>query len=205
MKRSWCLLGAMSFLLAAGAANAAEPATDNILVRRAVHVCASCHGEGGDSKVAVYPKLAGQQPNYVVAQLKAFRDQKRFETDTQAYMWGISALLDDEAIQGLADYYAVQPPAQGKGGNAVLIKQGKKIYHDGIPPKGVRACAACHGDNAEGAAVFPRLSGQHASYVYNQLKVFRTKLRPHGIVMTGQTKALSETEMQAVAQYVQSR
>lgn len=205
MKKSLGLMGAMLVLLGTGGARAAEPATDNIMVRRAVHVCAACHGEGGDSKVAVYPKLAGQQPNYVVAQLKAFRDQKRFETDTQAYMWGISALLDDEAIQGLADYYAAQPPAPGKGGNAALIKQGKKIYHDGIPSKGVRACAACHGEDAEGAAVFPRLSGQHASYVVTQLKVFRTKLRPHGIVMTGQTKALSETEMAAVAQYVQSR
>jgi cytochrome c553 len=205
MKRSAGLLGALWMAFGAAGALGAEPDTDNIMVRRAFHVCAACHGEGGDSKIAVYPKLAGQQPAYVVAQLKAFRDQKRFETDTQAYMWGISALLDDAAIQGLADYYAAQPPAPGKVGNAALVKQGKKIYHEGIAAKGVRPCASCHGEDAEGAAVFPRLSGQHADYVANQLKVFRTKLRPHGIVMTGQTKALSPAEIQAVAHYVQSR
>lgn len=205
MKRSAGLLGALWMAFSTAGAIGAEPDTDNILARRAVHICAACHGEGGDSKIAVYPKLAAQQPAYVIAQLKAFRDQKRFEMDTQAYMWGISALLDDAAIQGLADYYAAQPPAQGKVGNAALVKQGKKIYHEGIAAKGVRPCASCHGEDAEGAAVFPRLSGQHADYVASQLKVFRTRLRPHGVVMTGQTKALSPAEIQAVAHYVQSR
>jgi cytochrome c553 len=200
------VLLASLLISAAGPALAADAAkTDNDTVRRAIQVCAACHGPNGNSAVAVYPRLAGQQALYTAAQLKAFRDQKRFETDTQAYMWGISALLDDDTIQGLADYYAAQAPAPGKAGNPSLIRKGQEIYAKGVPASGVRACASCHGDNAEGAAGFPRLAGQHAAYVSAQLQVYQTKLRPHGIVMTESTKGLTKAERLAVAEYVQSR
>lgn len=183
---------------------AADAKAERESVRRAVHVCDACHGEGGRSTVAVYPKLAGQQPLYIAAQLRAFRDQKRHETDIQAYMWGISALLDDETIEGLAEHYANQPPAPGKPGKPALTRLGKQIFHEGVPARDIRACATCHGDNAEGAAGFPRLAGQHAAYVANSLKVFRTRLRPHGVVMTAMTKDLTPNEILAVAEYVQS-
>lgn len=205
MKRSAGLLGVAWMAFAATGAFGAEPDTDNIMVRRAIHVCAACHGEGGDSKLAVYPKLAGQQPAYVVAQLKAFRDQKRFETDTQAYMWGISALLSDEQIEGFADYYAAQKPAPGKSTHSKLEAEGKAIYEKGLPAKGVLPCKQCHGDNAEGAAGFPRLAGQRADYVYKQLQAFRTPLRPHGVVMRNEIAAMTPQQLKAVAAYVQSR
>lgn len=205
MKLVWNLACAVFVTAISGAVQAAEQGTDSVMVRRAIHVCGACHGEDGNSNVAIYPRLAGQQQRYIVAQLKAFRDQKRQETDPQAYMWGISALLDDATIEGLAEYYASQTPTKNKSGKASLVKKGKEIYEIGIPEKGVRACAACHGDNAEGAEVFPRLAGQHANYVFNQMQIFRTRLRPHGVVMTKMTKDLSVEEMRAVAEYVQSK
>ncbi len=186
-------------------ARAGEPAADKARVERAVHVCAACHGEGGRSAAAVFPSLAGQTPLYVIAQLKDFRGQMRAETDVQAYMWGVSALLDDETIRGLADYYAGQSPAPGKKGNPKLVELGQKIFAEGVPARGVRACATCHGDNAEGASVFPRLAGQHADYVFRQLKGFGSRLRPHGVLMKSETAHMSEVEMRAVAEYVQSR
>lgn len=207
MRNASRTIGAVCLAAAAASAAFGQDAarSDLPMVQRAVHVCASCHGEGGNSTAPVFPKLAGQQPNYTVAQLKAFRDQKRYETDTQAYMWGISALLDDDTIQGLADYFAAQTPAPGKTGNPALMKKGKEIFEQGIPAKGVRACASCHGENAEGAAVFPRLAGQHAAYVVNQLNVFHTRLRPHGVIMSRMTQNLSAAEIRAVAEYVQSK
>ena len=81
-------------------------------VQRAVHVCASCHGDEGRSTNKLAPSLAGQMRNYTIRQLKDFRDKTRSETDTQAYMWGISALLTDDQIEGLADYYSQQQPAK---------------------------------------------------------------------------------------------
>ena len=176
------------------------------VVERAIHVCNACHGEGGNSPAPIYPKLAAQQPLYLAEQLKLFRAQKRSDSSPQAYMWGISALLDDATIQGLADYYAAQTPKPGKAANPKLMEQGKRIYAQGIPAHNVAACASCHGDNAEGASVFPRLAGQHAEYIVKQLQEFRTKLRPHGVVMAERVvKNMTPDEMRAVAAYLQSR
>ena len=192
-------------LLMVATVNAQEPKSDPGTVQRVVHVCAACHGDEGHSVVPVYPRLAGQMPLYTIAQLRDFRAQTRAESDWQAYMWGISALLDDETIAGLAAYYAEQKPAPGKPGIAKLVEAGRKIYEQGISVRGVRACASCHGDNAEGASVFPRLAGQHAEYVVRQLKVFRTRLRPHGVIMADESRNLTDDELRALAQYVQSR
>jgi cytochrome c553 len=169
-------------------------------VRRAVHVCAACHGEEGRSANRSIPSLAAQSRQYLIGQLRDFRSQTRSETGTLAYMWGVSALLDDAAINGLADYYAAQSPAAGKPGNAARVAAGRKIFVEGMPARGVRACASCHSDGGEGVAAFPRLAGQHADYVYAQLKVFGTRLRPHGVVMQAETHSMSS----AVAEYVQS-
>jgi cytochrome c553 len=205
MKTLCALMWMAALAIASCPASAQESKVDPDQVRRAVHVCAACHGEGGNSTVAMFPKLAGQQAAYTIAQLTAFRTQKRAEQDAQAYMWGISALLDDDTIQALGEYFASQTPAPGKPGDAKLTRKGKQIYMEGMPSKGVQACRTCHGDDAEGASVFPRLAGQHAQYVFNQLKIFGTRLRPHGIVMMGVTKNMTPGEMRAVAEYVQSR
>lgn len=196
------LLAALA--LAAGAVRAQDVPAGQETVRRAIHVCAACHGEGGRSQTAAVPSLAGQMPQYLIAQLKDFRSQTRAETGTRAYMWGVSALLDDSVIGGLAEYYAAQPPAPGKPGQASLVQAGRKLFVDGAPARGVRACATCHGVGGEGAAGFPRLAGQRADYVLAQLKVFGTKLRPHGVLMQNEIHSMTPAELRAVAAYVQS-
>lgn len=175
------------------------------VVQRAVHVCASCHGDEGRSKDKLAPSLAGQMREYTIRQLKDFRSQARSETDIQAYMWGISALLTDEQIEGLADYYAAQKPAAPRSRNPKLEAAGKALFFKGVPDKGVRDCASCHGEQAEGASGFPRLAGLHADYVYRQLRAFRTPLRPHGVLMKNETQALTETQLRELAAYVASR
>jgi len=180
--------------------------TTSETVRRAVHVCASCHGEGGRSDKAINPSLAGQHSQYLQRQLRDFRSQSRSEASLTAYMWGVSALLDDDTIAGLADYYAAQKPLPGRAGNARLVAAGRKIYEQGLPLRGVRACADCHGDDAEGQAGFPRLAGQHAGYITSQLRLLRaTPLRPHGVLMKGELRGMTDADIKAVAAYVQSR
>lgn len=183
----------------------AQDVTGTDTARRAVHVCASCHGDGGRSASGAYPSLAGQSAVYTVRQLKDFRAQQRAEADQKAYMWGVSALLDDETIQSLADYYAAQPPASGHA--AASPKQlalGRKIFTEGLSARNVRACASCHGEKAEGQAAFPRLAGQQADYLYRQLEGFGTKLRPHGVLMKEEAAGLTAPEKRALAVYLQS-
>jgi cytochrome c553 len=185
-------------------ARSQDVAGEQETVRRAIRVCSACHGENGRSQQRAIPSLAGQMPQYLIAQLKDFRGQTRAEPGTKAYMWGVSALLDDAMITGLADYYAAQPPAPGRRGRPALVNSGKRIFAEGIPIRGVRACASCHGERGEGAAAFPRLAGQQADYVYAQLKLFGTRLRPHGVIMKEETRPMTPPEMRAVAEYVQS-
>src|SRR6516162_10008059 len=89
---------------------AGEPPPD---IAGIVHVCSSCHGPGGHSISSTFPRLAGQQKDYLVAQLTAFRDHKRADPHAQTYMWGMAARLSDENIDGIATYYSSQAPVAG--------------------------------------------------------------------------------------------
>lgn len=202
MRKTPFLFVAILALAGPGAVLAAE----QTLVERAIHVCNACHGEGGVSTSPAYPKLAGQPALYSQEQLKKFRSQGRSDSSPQGYMWGISALLDDATIAGLADYYAEQKAVPGKAGDPKLSAQGKQIFEKGIPAKGIPACTQCHGQNGEGASVFPRIASQHAEYTVRQLNEFNTKLRPHGTVMKDNVaKKMTAAEMKAVAAYLQSK
>lgn len=205
--RPAALAAALSLACTLGAAWAQGPASKAELpaVQRAVHVCASCHGDFGRSTHKLYPALAGQTREYMIRQMKDFRDQARAETDIQAYMWGISALLTDEQIEGLADYYAAQTPLPGKSRNAKLEAEGKQIFEQGVGDHTVRACTSCHGTNAQGDGAAPRLAGLHADYVFRQLQAFKTPLRRHGNVMKSEAMALNDAQMKALAAYVMSK
>jgi cytochrome c553 len=66
-------------------------------------LCAMCHlGElKGQNEI---PRLAGQQPDYVVKQLKDFRERKR--TNDAGNMTSVSRNLSDDDIANLAQYIA---------------------------------------------------------------------------------------------------
>ncbi len=175
--------------------------------RLAAQVCASCHGPRGDSISPAFPKIAGQRAEYLESQLKAFRDRTRADPMAQAYMWGMTSQLSDDSIKKLAAFYAAQKPASGKLGDAKLAQSGKVIHETGIPQAKVQACIGCHGKNAEGNAVFPRLAGQHAEYLVKQLVLFKSSLREGGNapIMHGITTGMSFEQMGAVAAYLMSK
>ncbi len=175
--------------------------------RLATQVCASCHGPRGDSISPAFPKIAGQRAEYLESQLKAFRDRTRADPMAQAYMWGMTSQLSDDSIKRLAVFYAGQKPASGKRGNAKLVQSGRAIYEGGIPEAKVQACITCHGKNAEGNTMFPRLAGQHAEYLVKQLVLFKNSLREGGNapIMHGITTGMSFEQMQAVAAYLMSK
>jgi len=79
-------------------------AQENDARRLATEVCGSCHGPRGESISPAFPRLAGQQAQYLEEQLKAFRDRTRADPMAQAYMWGMSSQLDDRTISALAAY-----------------------------------------------------------------------------------------------------
>ncbi len=178
----------------------------NILPKTlALQVCSNCHGVTGISESPNFPALAAQSQEYLVAQLKSFKSHGRADPAGFEYMWGISARLSDEQIDGLATYFSSQRPRVGKVKNPELQSEGKSIFEQGIAASSTPACSACHGAKGEGMAQFPRLAGQHADYLVKQLMVFqRTDERPAGAVMKDITHALTPKNMENVAAYLEA-
>ncbi len=69
-----------------------------------VAACMACHSPGaGGNALAVYPSLKGQHTQYLVSQLKKFRDATR-ANDPGNMMRGISKRMSDEEMMAVAAY-----------------------------------------------------------------------------------------------------
>ena len=181
-----------------------QPAADVQNARdMAIGVCGICHGPGGNSVNPMFPRLAGQQAWYLKQQLISFRDQTRGDPYAIAYMWGMASGLSDPTIDALAQYFSQQKTGPGKPHRAAVLAQGKAIYEHGIPSQGLPACAECHGPQALGGSMTPRLAGQHAEYILKQLASFKSNMR-NVAVMHGVAGTLHEKQMQTVADYLES-
>lgn len=69
--------------------------------------CSGCHGSNGISQIPMYPNLAGQKEQYLVLQLKAFRDGQR----KNMIMAPMAASLTDTDIDNISTYFANLNPA----------------------------------------------------------------------------------------------
>ncbi len=172
----------------------------------AQQVCSNCHGVTGNSISPNFPNLAGQTEPYFVAQLSGFKSHGRRDPAGFEYMWGLSRSLTEDQMKLLAAYYTRQTPvSQPIEGDRERFVAGKSIFEGGVPAKGIPACATCHGAEAKGNAVFPRLAGQHVAYIAKQLLVFqRTDERPEGSLMKTVAHDLTAQNIVDVASYLQA-
>jgi cytochrome c553 len=166
--------------------------------------CAACHRQDGISRAEIFPNLAGQQKDYMVAQLTAFRDHTRQDRDAKTYMWGVAAGLSDATIAELAADYAAKSPAAPPAGKRNGGAAGEAIFAKGVAAHGVLACASCHGSQGEGNAAIPRLAGQHVDYLVVQLRAFASGSRDNA-VMHLVAAGITPEEMNAVSAYLSSR
>jgi cytochrome c553 len=72
--------------------------------------CGQCHGAAGQGVGNTFPTLAGQSAEYIMRQLKAWKDGKRIN-DPLHLMTGISSKLNDDQVAAVAAYYASLPVA----------------------------------------------------------------------------------------------
>jgi cytochrome c553 len=191
----------LGVLLATSACTDNHAGSTDQVVAGTEHVCSSCHGADGRSVSPTFPRLAGQQQEYLDVQLKAFRDHSRADPHAHTYMWGMAARLSDPTIDGLAAFYSHQPPAPGTPGGQAEVVAGEKIFREGIADKDVPACMTCHGEKADGNGVIPRLAGQHRSYLEGQLEAFAVNSRANEI-MHENSKNLSAEQISQVAAYL---
>ena len=72
--------------------------------------CWSCHGKDGKTTILPnYPKIAGQNVQYIIQQMQDIKSGARANRDAAA-MKGIMVLVNDNEIPLLADYISKMKP-----------------------------------------------------------------------------------------------
>jgi len=166
--------------------------------------CTACHGPEGNSVSPLWPNIAGQNANYLLAQMKAFKDGSRVDP----LMSSQAMLLSDEDMANLAVYFEGLPAAAQSIADENLLERGEALYRGGNKEDKASACLACHGPSGRGnpAAIYPALQGQHAAYTAKQLNAYAdgdrtTDGKTH--MMRDIAANLDKDDIAALSSYVQ--
>jgi cytochrome c553 len=195
MKTTCWLIAALAALTLAPAA-ASDQARAEAIVQG---TCFICHGVDGESSSPVFPRLAGQHARYIERQLGDYKSGRR----TSGTMKPMVEDLSPADFKALGAYFEARKPMAHKVDDPELAQTGRLVFLRGNPTSGVAACAGCHGANGAGTDTLPRLAGQHAQYIENQLKAFDKRERTNdNAVMHGIASKLTELELKAVAAFI---
>jgi cytochrome c553 len=188
------------------AAVAKHAAVSQAEVQNKATYCRTCHGlsaQGFIARVPV-PRLAGQPPEYIENQLQALKSRRRVDP----FMSNVARVLSPEMIKALSVQFKDFNPAPSQPGPRDLMPAGKKIFEEGVPEAEIPPCSACHGDDAKGAAEFPRLAGQPNDYIIQELKEWNARrgLDPanpdNAAIMAPIAAKLTPHQIAALAAYV---
>lgn len=147
--------------------------------------CAGCHGENANSQKGDTPSLAGQDADYIVTALYAYKNDTRQHDD----MKNAVLALDKKAMRKLANYYS-RLPAQKP---TVHVMEAPEIL--------AQKCDRCHGkDGGKPDADKPRIAGQRQAYLVKALLAYRNKERQNSM-MYNMVAELSRVEIEAIAAY----
>jgi len=103
--------------------------------------------------------------------------------------------IDEESIQNMSLYYALQEPRRTSAGGSGDVEAGRAA---------AQACSGCHGaDGNVTAADMPTLAGQDALYLAAALRAYAEGQRDHAQMLTASAE-LSDADIEAmVAFYAQ--
>jgi len=162
--------------------------------------------DGSGNATANFPRLAGQDVDYMVKQLKDFASGDRANYPT---MKNIAGGLSEQQMYDVGAYYAgKQISVEGADASQDMLKLGERIAKQGLAKKGVPACSSCHGPEGRGIPpVFPQIGGQHASYIAKQLTDWQAGNRANdpAQMMKDVAPKLSDEQKQAVGAYFSNR
>ena len=161
--------------------------------------CGACHGPNGQATAPIYPSLAGQNAQYITKQLTDFVAGRRVNETMSPQAQDLSP----QNITELAAFFSAKPPRIGRVANADSVAQGQALYTQGNAAANLPACASCHGPEAHGTALLPRLAGQNARYLTGQLQDFNLRQRTNdNAVMHDIAAKLTPADIQAVTNYL---
>lgn len=144
-------------------------------------LCGGCHGARGVSEDPLVPNLAGQEPNYLVKAIKAYRDRERSHED-------MVADKTDEEIEDIAAFYSIQVPGSVTDAGALTTEV-------------IAKCDRCHGAAAgESTMVVPVLHGQNAEYLLRVMQEYRDGQRG-STMMHKMSAGYSDRVLAEIAEY----
>jgi cytochrome c553 len=147
--------------------------------------CAGCHGDQGVSSNPATPSLAGQDAQYLVAALRAYKNAARADETMKA----LAASLDDNTLKEIAAYYAAQEP------------QARNIRPPLPTQEWAQRCDRCHGLNGNSADPrIPALAAQRVEYLETALRDYQTHARAYP-EMVAMSDVLSEDDVKNLATY----
>ena len=173
------------------------------------NICSACHGANAEGMAALNaPANAGQDPWYMVRQLKNFRAGIRGAHDDDTFgaqMRPMAMMLArdqdiDDVVAYITSLDTPEPPPTIDGD----LELGRQAYESCIP---------CHGEFGQGAMALdaPRLSNQHDWYIVRQLENFKAGIRGghqndiYGAQMRIMAQMLeSDDRVRAVSAYIAS-
>lgn len=167
--------------------------------------CQTCHGRSaqGFRGVVPIPRLAGQPPEYVENQLKAYIEHRL----TDPVMGYVAQALNPAMVTALSAKFKDLNPKPLGGAPKDQIAAGKKIYDEGVPGQDVPGCTACHGQDGKGTPQFPRLAGQLHDYVIRKMMDWKKQAQDTSgpdtsAIMQPIAHGLTEAQIAAIAAYV---
>jgi cytochrome c553 len=167
-------------------ARAQTPATGDRGAGQALSApCAACHGTEGVSGNPSTPSLAGQDTQYTIAALRAYKDNTRADTTMKA----LTATLDDAAIQNLAAFYAALQPKPPNVRKPLTAGQWAE------------RCDRCHGVNGNSTDPrIPALAAQREGYLQKVLDAYQTGTR-RSPEMAAMSEMLTPNDVRNIAAY----
>jgi cytochrome c553 len=199
---------ALAVACVTAASSAQEIKGDAAAGAKKVSMCIGCHGipeyKASFPEVYEVPKIAGQSADYLMAALNEYKTgDRKFPT-----MRAIAGSLSEQDIADVAAYYSTQGVVAGH------TVPDKPSIEPGPQVAAILAkanCAACHGANFDKpiAPNYPKLAGQHASYLLMALKQYKAGTsNPHfgrgNPIMGAMAKQFSDADLKAVANYIGS-
>jgi len=201
---------ALAGLLAVGSVQAETAAPHTAVVGDAkageskAAACGACHGSDGNSTDKQYPKIAGQQADYIARQLELFKSSKR----NNPIMLGFASTLSEQDMHDLGAHFATKQATAGNGDEA-LKARGEQLWRSGDAKRGIPACMSCHGPSGRGnpGSGYPQIAGQWTDYVIAKLKDWQNGTTwsddDRAKIMPEIAKRLSEQDVVAVASYAE--
>jgi cytochrome c553 len=198
---------AFGLVLLPFAASAEDAALDGKTLF-ATKTCVACHGRGGAKAIQVFPDLAGQNRDYLLAQMADIADGKRVSgNDDRGYprtqgMKDVMHLVSPAERAAIADFLTAAEPAKIRP-LAPPIDDARRAAGKDAYVKG--GCQTCHGaDGLKPLAGYPNLAGMKRDYLALQLTEIRDGVRKNGKIATMLpfAKKLDDAKIALIADYL---